>query len=160
MCVNPKFVSNLVNGCFDERTLQPLPAHVHGALSLTADEQRTSEVFVLSGDFYPGGTPAELCVSRLAVCCPVPLDSWGQLAAGDTIIYTEAYRFTEQERPHVSHIPVLCSHVGVVRLSDKKRELLYTASWVGNQDDELSHEYGEVYELWQVRRFIALAYAR
>lgn len=167
MCVNPttatlateNITTNLVHGCLDERTLHPLPAYVLSALPLTADEQQNSAVFVLSGDFHDEDTPREQCVSRLAVCCPVPLTAWGQLAAGSTIIYTEAYQFTEEERPHISQYPALCSHVGTVRLSDAKRELLYTSSWAGFHNDELSHEYGEVYEVWQVQRFIALAHA-
>jgi hypothetical protein len=37
---------------------------------------------------------------------------------------------------------------------------LYTESWSGNQNDHLSHEYTDLYEAWQVQRFIALAYAK
>jgi hypothetical protein len=166
MCANPttallaasNIAAHLVHGCLDERTLHPLPAYVLDALPLTADEQENCAVFVLSGDYHDEATPTAQCVSRLAVCRPVLEGEWGQLAAGNTIIYTEAYQFTEEERPHISQFPVLCSHVGAVRLSDDERELLYTSSWAGNHNDQLSHEYGEVYEIWLVERFISLAY--
>jgi hypothetical protein len=174
MCVNPTtaFAATatvtlthtaaeyLVNGCFDQRTVRPLPRYVLDALGLTADEQKSSDVFVLGGDHHPEGTLSAQCVSRLAVCRPVHQDDLGQLAAGNTVIYTEAYTFTENERPRVSHIPVLCSHVGTVRVSDGVRELLYTSTWEGDDDQARSHEYSELYEVWQVRRFIALAYAK
>jgi hypothetical protein len=174
MCVNPTFAAfvnlntladqsdaiHLVDGCLDERTLRPLPTYVLAALPLTADEQQHSAVFVLSGDLHDEVTPTAQCVSRLAVCRPLPMDEWGRLETGNEIIYTEAYQFSEQERPHISQFPALCSHVGTVRVSDDKRELLYAVSWVGNHNDQLSLEYSEVYELWQVQRFIALAYAK
>jgi hypothetical protein len=149
----------LVNGCFDERELRPLPRHVLAALSLTADEQRNSDVFVLNGYQHPEHTQAGQCVPRLAVCRPVPHLEWGQLVAGCAVIYTEAYSFTEEERP-LSHIPSLCSHVGAVRLSDDERELIYTSTWEGGEDQDRSHEYGEVYEIWQVQRFIEIAHAK
>jgi hypothetical protein len=169
MCVNPTTANfttlattapDLVHGCFDERTVRPLPRYALDALPLTADEQKNSDVFVLNGYQHPEDTPAGQCVSRLAVCGLVPQTERGQIAAGSTIIYTEVYKFSEEEQPLISHIPSLCSHVGTVRLSDDERELLYTSTWEGNDDQDRSHEYGEVYEVWQVQRFIALAYAK
>ena len=169
MCVNPTIAaftttatptSNLLDGCFDERTVRPLPRYVLDALPLTDDEQKNSDVFVLSGDHHSENTPTAQCVSRLAVCRPVGQADWGQLAAGNAVIYTEVYKFSEEEQPLISHIPSLCSHVGTVRLSDDGRELLYTSTWEGNDDRDRSHEYGELYEIWQVQRFIALAYAK
>jgi hypothetical protein len=130
------------------------------ALPLTADEQQHSDVFVLNGHQHPEHTPAGQCLSRLAVCGLVPQTEWGKIAAGSTIIYTDVYKFSEEEQPLISHIPSLCSHVGTVRLSDDKRELLYASTWEGGDDQDRSHEYGEVYEVWQVQRFIALAYAK
>jgi hypothetical protein len=156
----PTAVSCLVDGCFDERTLRPLPRYALDALPLTATEQQNSDVFVLCGNHHSEDTPAAQCVSRLAVCRLVPQYEWDELAVGSAVIYTEAYTFTKAERPRISHIPVLCSHVGKVRLSDGGRELLYTSTWEGNDDQARSHEYGELYEVWQVQRFIALAYAR
>jgi hypothetical protein len=156
----PAAVSYLVDGCFDERTLRPLPRYALDALPLTATEQKNSHVFVLSGGHHSEDTPTAQCVSRLAVCRLVPQREWDELAAGSAIIYTEVYTFTEAERPRISHIPVLCSHVGTVRLSDGGRELLYTSTWEGNDDSDRSHEYCELHEVWQVQRFIAIAYAR
>jgi hypothetical protein len=169
MCVNPTTAaftttatptSNLLDGCFDERTIRPLPRHVLDALPLTADEQQHSDVFVLNGHQHPEHTPDGQCVSRLAVCRPVAHLDWGQLAPGSAIIYTEVYKFSEEEQPLISHIPSLCSHIGTVRLSDDERELLYTSTWEGDDDRDISHEYGELYEVWQVQRFIALTYAK
>lgn len=174
MCVNPTtayaaalakeaaaaLATTLVHGCFDERTLCPLPRYVLDALPLTAQEQATSDVIVLAGPHCPEGTPAAQCVSRLAVARFVPREQWGQLAAGCAVIYTETFKFTEDERPLVSHIPTLFSHAGTLQVSDGKREVLYTATWEGNDDQERSHEYGELYELWEVQRFIPLAFAK
>jgi len=174
MCVNPTaalaaslakeeaaaLATTLVNGCFDERTLRPLPRYALGALALTATEQKSSDVFVLSRDHHPEGTPAGQCVSRLAVCRPVAQDELGQLAAGCAVIYTQAYSFTAEERPLTSDIPVLYSHAGTVRVSDAEREALYTATWEGDDDQGRRHEYSEVYEIWEVQRFIGLAYAK
>lgn len=169
MCVNPttaaftttaNLTSNLLDGCFDERTVRPLPRYVLDALPLTDDEQKNSDVFVLNGHQHPEQTPLSQCVSRLAVCRLVPQTEWGQLAAGNAVIYTEVYKFSEEEKPLISHIPTLCSHVGAVRLSDDERELLYISTWEGGDDQDRSHEYGELYEVWQVQRFIALAHAK
>jgi hypothetical protein len=174
MCVNPTtayaaslaqeeaavLATTLVHGCFDERTLCPLPRYVLDALPLTAAEQQASDVFVLTGHHHPEGTPAGQCVSRLAVCRLVPHDEVGQLPAGAAVIYTEAYSFTPEERPLTSDIPVLHSLVGTVRVSDGQREVLYTATWEGDDDQEQRHEFSELYEVWEVQRFIGLTYAK
>jgi hypothetical protein len=146
--------------CFDERELRPLPTYVLAALDLTAAEKENATVIVLTGDHHPEETAPEQCVSRLAVCRPIHRAALSKLAAGAVIIYTEAYKFTVKERPFTAHIPTLHSHAGTVRFSDTERGLLYTTTWEGNYNEERSHQYGDVYELWQVQRFITLAYAK
>jgi hypothetical protein len=155
MCATPITDTNtttLLSGLADERIFRPLPSFTLDALPLTDQERQNATAFILSGDFHKDGTPEAQCVPRIAVCRPVPLAELGNLAAGSTIIYSEIFKFTEDQTP-----PTLCSHVGTVSLNDGKRGLLYTSVWVGNTDDELSHEYSEVFEVWQVQKFITLA---
>ena len=119
-------------------------------LGLTPNEVTTCSLFVLSSDFRPEDDEAS--TARAAVCLPIAREKWHTIAPGQTILYTELYRFPENDE-NPAGTTALVTHCGPLRTYDAWRGLLYAGSWSG-ADNEFTLAGDEVQEVWVVQRFI------
>jgi hypothetical protein len=125
-------------------------AEIKELLGLTPNEVTTYSVFVLSSDFRPEDD--EATTARAAVCLPIAREHWAALTPGQIILYTELYRFPEDDE-NPAGTTALVTHCGPLRIYDAWRGLLYAGSWRG-ADNEFALAGDEVQEVWVVQRFI------